>query len=285
MIRSVLENTKWITRIAWMAAALLPNSLDADFASLGGAANLVVEVQGWVLWAIVLIALWVLHPISLTVARMVAPLVVAEIAIGLGPLAWNPARIIAALLAAVTTVFIFTAEFGGEQVQAGVFGNERRYVLRIPAPLVLPTVLGWLFFAASAGLVPLVAVSTPWPIAVPVTIVALVIVWFVPQRLHQLSKRWLVRVPAGWVVHDSVLLADNILIHTYELVGMQVAPAESAALDITGLTRGSPLEISLREATTVRLTAFAARVLKTLDIVHAKALLVAPTRPRLPLGG
>ena len=279
MIQTLLGHTKWITRATWTVVALLPKSFDTDFASLSAATNLTLEIQGWVLWAVVLIALWVPHPISLTASRMIAPLATFGIAAGLQSMEWEPTKIVAALCAAITTLFVFTAEFGGDQVQAGVFGDERRFVLRMPTPLALPTLVGWLLFAAAVGLAPLIVSSAPWQIAIPVVVIAAIVTWFVPQRLHQLSKRWLVRVPAGWVVHDAVLLADNILIRTHELAAMRLAPSDTEALDISGLTQGTPIEVSLRDATTIRLTPFAARVTRTLDVVHAKAILVAPTRP------
>lgn len=283
MVRSILGYSKWITRFGWMLAALLPNSLTADVDRFSDTSNFVFDVQGWATWVLVLVALWVPHPIALTASRMVAPLTVLLMAMRLGGTEWGPLPILATLAALVACLFVFTAEFGTEQVQAGAFGNERRFLLRIPAPLVLPTVTGWLFFATASIAGPLFVVSNEWPIAIPVTIVALVVLWFTPQRLHQLSKRWLVRVPAGWVVHDAVLLGDNMLVRTHELQSMAIAPRDTEALDLTGLTRGISLEIVLRDSATVRLTPFASRLTKTLDVVHTKALLIAPTRASAPL--
>jgi len=281
--RSILGYTKWITRIAWLIAALLPNSFSVDIDQLGSGANLALDVLSWTLWALVLVALWVPHPIALTAARMTSPLVVILVGARLGGTEWSPSAILSSLLAAVTCVFIFTADFGSEQAQAGAFGNERRFLLRLPAPLALPTVIGWLLFAVSVIGGPIAAASSNWQFAVPTSLFTIVVLWFVPQRLHQLSKRWLVRVPAGWVVHDAVLLADNILIRTHELQSMNIAPNTSEAFDLTGLTGGTPLEICLRDSMTVRLTPFAARVTKTLDVIHTKAILVAPTRTSAPL--
>ena len=283
MARSILGYTKWITRIAWLIAALLPNSFSVDVDQLGSGANLALDVLSWTLWALVLVALWVPHPIALTTARTTSPLVVILMCARLGGTEWSPSAIFSSLLAVMTCVFIFTAEFGSEQAQAGAFGNERRFLLRLPAPLALPTVIGWLLFAVSVIGGPIVTASSNWQFAVPTALFTIVVLWFVPQRLHQLSKRWLVRVPAGWVVHDAVLLADNILVRTHELQSMNIAPNTTEAFDLTGLTGGTPLEISLRDSTTVRLTPFAARVTKTLDVVHTKAILVAPTRTSAPL--
>lgn len=283
MARSILGYTKWITRIAWLIAALLPNSFSVDINQLGSGANLALDVLSWTLWALVLVALWVPHPIALTAARMTSPLVVILVGARLGGTEWSPSAILSSLLAAVTCVFIFTADFGSEQAQAGAFGNERRFLLRLPAPLALPTVIGWLLFAVSVIGGPIVTASSNWQFAVPTALFTIVVLWFVPQRLHQLSKRWLVRVPAGWVVHDAVLLADNILVRTHELQSMNIAPNTTEAFDLTGLTGGTPLEICMRDSTTVRLTPFAARVTKTLDVVHTKAILVAPTSTSAPL--
>jgi hypothetical protein len=52
----------------------------------------------------------------------------------------------------------------------------------------------------------------------------------------------------------------------------------SAAIDLTGMTRGVPIEVQLREMTDVRLTPLAAKLLKTVDALHVKAFLVAPAR-------
>ena len=100
---------------------------------------------------------------------------------------------------------------------------------------------------------------------------------FVPQ-LHRLTMRWLVRVPAGWVIHDGVLLAENLLMRTHNVGSMQLAPATTEAVDLSGITHGIPLEISLREMTDVRLTPLLSKFTKTVDALHVKQLLVAPSQ-------
>ena len=60
---------------------------------------------------------------------------------------------------------------------------------------------------------------------------------------------------------------------------MGLALEVSEALDLTGMTRGVPIEMQLREMTDVRLTPLAAKLLKTVDALHVKAFLVAPIRP------
>ena len=40
-----------------------------------------------------------------------------------------------------------------------------------------------------------------------------------PRRWHQLSRRWLVFVPAGLVVHDPVVLAETLMVPRRQIVG------------------------------------------------------------------
>ena len=96
-------------------------------------------------------------------------------------------------------------------------------------------------------------------------------------KLHRLSRRWLVKVPAGWVVHDDVLLSENLLLRAHQVVSMAPALASTEAFDLTGYTKGVPIEIALRDTIDVRLSEFGARLAKTTDVVHARALLIAPS--------
>ena len=59
---------------------------------------------------------------------------------------------------------------------------------------------------------------------------------------------------------------------------MQLAPATNEAVDLSGITHGIPLEISLREMTDVRLTPLLSKFTKTVDALHVKQLLVAPSQ-------
>jgi hypothetical protein len=81
------------------------------------------------------------------------------------------------------------------------------------------------------------------------------------------------------VIHDDVVLQENLLIKKHAINSLDRARADCEALDLTGLTRGVPLEVQLRDMIDVRLTPLAARLNKTDDALHARALLVAPSRP------
>jgi len=163
------------------------------------------------------------------------------------------------------------------QVQAGAYGDEVRYLLRIPAPVILPAILGW---ALCVGMLvaTLIAVARDNVIIAGISLVVYLIAFIqVGPKLHRLSRRWLVKVPAGWVVHDDVILAENLLLRSHQIVSMKPALASTEAFDLTGFTKGVPMEITLRDTIDVRLSELGARLAKTTDVVHARALLVAPT--------
>lgn len=264
----------WIVRALWIAAALVPTTFASD-----ERIATVITVQSWVVWSIVALATWVLHPVSLTIVRIFAPLLVIRLAIGIPSEDYSPRAIAAAVAAAAAVLVAFSAEYGHRHVQAAAYGAEMRHLLRIPTPLVAPTFLGWLVIAASVGSAPALLATGKWILGVPLAVVAALSVWRLVPRLHRLSRRWFVHVPAGWVIHDDVVLQENLLIKKHTITSLDRARAETEALDLTGLTRGVPLEVQLRDMIDVRLTPLAARLNKTDDALHARALLVAPSRP------
>lgn len=269
----------WIVRVLWIVAALLPNAFNAVGNSTSDRVADVVTVQTWVIWSIVALATWVLHPVSLTTIRIFAPLVVVRLAIGVPLGDFAPLGIIATVAAAGAMLFTFSAEYGHRHVQAAAYGAEVRHLLRVPTPLVAPTLLGWLFIAVTFSAAPLLLAAQNWLIGIPLAVLALLALWRLVPRLHRLARRWFVHVPAGWVVHDDVILQENLLLKKHTVTSLDRALAGSEALDLTGLTRGVPLEAQLRDMIDVRLTPLAARLNKTDDALHASALLIAPSRP------
>lgn len=266
MIEVVRRNVSWIVRVAWVAMALLPNALTND--------RLAVSIAGWSAWSLVAIATWLEHPISLTVVRAVSPVVVAHLALGLPDGNWEPARIAGVTCGVVALMVVAGGDYGSRQVQAGAYGDEVRHLLRVPAPIVTPAILGWSVCVALG----VVALSVENVVASIISgLVCVVAVVQVGPKLHRLSRRWLVKVPAGWVVHDDVILSENLLLRTHQVISMTPAPSTTQAFDLTGYTRGVPLEITLRESTDVRLSELGARLAKTTEVVHASAVLVAPT--------
>jgi hypothetical protein len=263
----------------WIVAALMPNTFDAVADSAGDRLATTVTVQTWFVWSVVALATWVLHPVSLTVIRVFAPIVAIRLAIGVPFDDFAPLGIVATAAALAATLVAFSGEYGHRHVQAAAYGAEVRHLLRIPTPLVAPTLVGWLILAVSFATSPALLASGNWWLGVPTAIIAALALWRLVPRLHRLARRWFVHVPAGWVIHDDVVLQENLLLKKHTITSLDRALAGTEALDLTGFTRGVPLEVQLRDMTDVRLTPLAARLNGTDDALHARALLVAPSRP------
>jgi len=274
----------WSVRLLWITAALLPNTFNTAISLTSDRVVHTITVQSWVVWSIVALATWILHPFSLTIIRVFAPIVVIRLAVGVGFDDYAPLSIVAVVVAAAATLVAYSAEYGHRHVQAAAYGAEVRHLLRVPSPLVAPTLLGWLVIAGTVSTAPALLAAERWRLGVPVVLLAVLSLWRLVPRLHRLARRWFVHVPAGWVIHDDIILQENVLLKKHAITSLERALADSSALDLTGLTRGVPLEVQMREMIDVRLTPLAARLNKTDDALHARALLVAPSRPLDVLG-
>jgi len=279
VIRTLLAKLAWPVRVLWLVAALLPNDLTDNMSSHSHILRTTMSVEMWLLWALVALATWLHHPISLTTIRCIAPVVVVHMLVGLPDISFGVGNVISASCVLVAFVLIYTSEYGSIHVQAGAYGDEHRYLLRVPAPIVMPLILGWGVMAVVVSITPMMLASERYVLGGIGAVLSIGLLWQLPVRLHRLSRRWLVKVPAGWVVHDDVVLSENLLVKTHDVVSINLALEGSEALDLTGMTRGIPVEVQLREMTDVRLTPLAAKLLKTVDALHVQAFLVAPTRP------
>jgi hypothetical protein len=109
-----------------------------------------------------------------------------------------------------------------------------------------------------------------------VAVVAVAAVFVLGRALHGLSRRWVVFVPAGLVVHDPMTLADPVLFPKQQIASIEMAEAGTTALDLTQNSPGLAVEVALRETASLVLAKPGQRVGPTVD---ADRVLVTPTRP------
>jgi len=261
-----------LARLLLLVPPLVPGTLSTLGGAEGAAWGLVA--CAWLAWSVATVGAWLPHPVGLTASRCAMPALVALCAASADGSTGSVTGVTASVLAAMLSA---SAHFGQHYVQAGAYGDERRWLLRLPAPLVLPALIGWTvmvgplvgaFAAAGAG----DAVAT-----VLLGAASLAALSFVPRRLHRLSRRWLVRVPAGWVLHDDVALEENLLLRA--VASLAPATADTAALDLTCLAPGTPLELALAAPVQVRPTALVQRVARCGALETTRSILVAPSAP------
>lgn len=267
----------WTMRASIAALALVPNGLGDAFADAPAAGRALVAACAWAAWGAALVAAWWSSPASLTTLRLLGPAAVAALAASLGAAA-SPAAVAGVALAAAATLVAYSAEAGAAHVRGSGYGDERRHLLRPPAMLLGPMAIA----AAALWGVPLAgaALLARGDVAVgaPLSALAVVLAVVLAPRFHRMSRRWLVRVPAGLVIHDDLVLAGNVLVAARDVAALRPAPADTRAADLTCATWGVPVELSSRELIDLRLTPFAARHVGAAAI-HASAVLLAPSRP------
>ena len=267
----------WALRVAWAvlpfaAGPALGDALDPR----SRAVQLAASVALWAVWGVVLVATLVPHPVSLTAVRCATP----AAAVAVLAAAVDGDRAGAALALATTALAMalaFLPETGTVFVNGPAYPNERRFLLRAPAPLLLG-VLGVVWALALAGPVVgvLLVAARQWvagaaalAAGVPLSVVLL-------RAVHGLSRRWLVFVPAGVVLHDPIALADPVLFRRQLVVALGPADADSPALDLTQAAPGLALELALTEEVPILRTRPGRRLGEP---VSPSRLLFTPTRP------
>jgi hypothetical protein len=268
----------WVARAVW---ALLPfvagpafaTALDGREATVRTAASILL----WGVWAATLCASLVFHPLSLTLVRLVAP--AAVVASGWATLQDGASGegLLALAASALAVALFFLPETGVAFVNGPAYPNERRYPLRVPGPLLLgPLYLSWALTVGGPIAAVLLLAAEQWIAGAVAVVLAGAAGWFLGRALHGLSRRWVVFVPAGLVLHDPMSLYDPVLFPKLQVAGVDVAPADTGALDLTQGSPGIALELALREPANLVLTKPGERVGPTVD---ADRVLFTPTRP------
>jgi hypothetical protein len=284
----------WLLRLAMAGLPFTVGPALAD--ALAGASRsvqLVASAGLWAGWAIGLVAALVPQPVSLTAIRLLAPAApVAAIAAVLTGEPSAAASVSAVVSAAVVALVAFAPAIGELYVNGAAYGDERRFPLRPPGPLLFgPLELTWALVVVAPAIGALLLADRRWVGGAIVLAVAVPAAVIGARSLHGLARRWVVFVPAGLVLHDPMALADPVLFQRRMVRSLAPAVSDSAALDLTQRALGLALELGLAEAAPLAVVVAGRRETNT---VEAPALLFAPTRPgevlteaerrRLPVG-
>lgn len=288
----------WPMRAAWLVQAVLVGPAVAD--ALGDASAPVqytATVGLWTAWAAVLVAALVPSTASLTVVRVAGPaaLAVAVAAAVQGPVGADD--IMALLGGVVAAVAALAPTTTDAFVDGSSYGNERRLALATPTVLRLVAApLAWLLTVGLPPSAALALAARQWVPGVALVVLAIGALRLTVPALHRLSRRWLVFVPAGVVVHDPVALAEPVLLRRNLVLRIGPAAAGDAgdALDLTAGAAGLVIEIALHEPAELALPPPGPRHQGRPEVVRATRLLVTPLRPgallavardrRLPVG-
>lgn len=258
----------WALRVAWALLPVVAGSAIAD--RLDGwdtGARTAASLLLWGGWAAVAIATCVALPALLVVVR-----IGVAAGVGVTAAARTPGVVVAIIAAAIAA----RPEASEWFVNGPAYANERRYPLRAPGALVA----GPLWIAAAlivvgpAEGVVLIA-GKHFVLGVPILLIGAALAYFSARSLLVLTRRWVVFVPAGLVLHDPLALSDTVLFERAVIESLRAAPADTDSLDLTQAALGLALELVLTEKVPMALNTGR----KQIEAGASARLLFTPTRP------
>jgi hypothetical protein len=268
----------WCARLAWAVLPITTGSALAD--ALNGwstAPATVTAVLLWGAWVAGLVALLAPRPWGLTLLRVAAPVAVLA-TIAAAPSTSTANAIVATASALLAAVLTLAPPFAQATGNALAYGDEVRFPLSIPTPLLLlPVPLAVVLVGAGVATGPLLLADGHVVFGILAVVVGLPLAAFLVRSLHALSRRWFVMVPAGVVIVDPLILLDPVLMQRDELDGIgptRPDPALERALDLRLGSRAGSVTIALTEP-----ASFSRRRGRTDGaIVDTDIVLIAPIR-------
>jgi hypothetical protein len=291
----------WPLRVLWVVLALLASTTLA--AALDGREPAVVATAAVLVgtaWTATLVALLVPRALSLTVVRLVVPTATAITwwSVLVAPDGIDALGVAAGLVAGLTLLVALSPTVSDQLVDGSSYGPERRIPLRTPVPIVALAVVTWALTATGALLGPLLLADGRLGPGIVALVVGGIIAVLGARSMHQLSRRWLVLVPTGMVLHDPLTMPEPQLFLRQTMARLGPAAAVIAGdgpgpgptvEDLTAGASGLVLELELEEP--VELLVYEARrttTLRTVDAVRftatrPAALLAEARGRRLPV--
>lgn len=265
----------WALRAVWLVQPVTLGPALADgFHDLDG--HTFLSVSAWVLWGLGLLATLVPRPVTLTTIRIGGP-AAAALSVWTATTVDDTALVAVALGGAfVLGVLSHWPAVADTYVDGASYGDEKRFLLRAPGPVVLALgPLAWALTVAGVVVGPLLLASGDSAVGSAACVAGLPIAAASARALHHLHRRWIVLVPAGFVLHDHLALADPTLLPRDALASVGPASADTDAHDLTQAARGMALEVRCREPHDLR----PASRDGSAEVVVTEAILCAPARP------
>lgn len=276
-------------RLAWLVLpAAVGFGLSTTFDHLSEGRSMGIELWWWLAWFAGMVATLVPHPLSLTVIRVLAAASVLACVTGGLVGEWELVLWVSLAWSVLVTVLAFSPAVGDLMVNGSAYGSERRMALRPPGyALVFAVPLTGLAMVAALLAPPLLLASSwPWAAAVAL-VVAVPVLWAGGRLLYQLARRWIVFVPAGFVIHDPVSLVEPVLMRRSSIstLGPALDQPDRQVTDLSGAALGLALEVAMTEPTgmSVRGGAREAAVAEPTNVIFTPSLpgaLLAEARVR-----
>jgi hypothetical protein len=241
----------WCTRVTW---ALLPVTSGAALAdAISGwstAPARLAAVLLWAVWAAGLFALFAPRPWGLTLLRVVAPCGLVCVVLSATSTSAGSATFAIAWTVAAAALAL-SAPVAAATANALAYGDEQRFVLRVPTPLLLgPIPIAVVLAGAGTVSGPLLIADGRYVVGALATLVGIPVAALVVRALHPLACRWFVLVPAGIAIADPLTLTEPVLVrreHIARLRRTAEAALPAGALDLRLGTLGGGISMELTD--------------------------------------
>ena len=264
----------WASRVSVVATGLVVPLLTSSLQQMSSLTGISSTVGIWVLWAVALLSTLVPSSSTLTAIRLSLPtlsVIVGAVAVFSG---MSSGVAVALAISILASLLAMSGEVGNSFVQLAAYGDERRYLLRCPPALLIVQVLSWLVWLSCCFVAVNLLASEIWVAGAITAAIPVALAVVLPQRFHRFSRRWLVVVPAGIVIHDHVVLAETAMFMNNAIVQISTETTQSEAADLSGKCPGLGLVIVLKDFDTIVLAATPGG-----SAIHVKSVRVCPTRP------
>ena len=265
-------------RVSWGLLAISGLLLGRAVDGRSSAVVVVVQALWWLAWGVGLVAVLVWHPAGLVWLRCSAPVALGATvwsvsATPMQPFLWRSAAIGVALVALVVVLW---SETGHLCVNGAAYPNERRFLLRPAAALAVgPLAVFGLLAGASVIVGPLLLAARQWIAGIVTLGAGGALVWVLGKALYAQARRFVVFVPAGFVLHDEFVVRDPVLFGRRFVEQLRVAPSNSDSLDLTNGAGGLVLEALFTEK--IEIVRVTSR--RTSEVGSTARFLFAPTLP------
>ncbi len=268
----------WLVRINWLILPLsLGDMFDESLTNSTGNTQVLFAAYAWLIWFFVLTCTLIRRAWSLTAVRIAAPLtlVATTLTATASTLNW-----VAFTHSCVIIILVFLPELGNSLVDGLSYGNERRLLLRCPSALYLgPLPLAWVMTVSGTWLGPIFLLNSQWLYG------SLSIFFGIPiaaagiRSMHQLSKRCIIFVPNGFVLHDLLSTREPFLIRRADLSSLGAIETgdsldSDGLLDISQNALGAVLQASIDGEVEV-----VPQSRRIAEVKAVKQVLFCPTRP------
>lgn len=244
----------WCARIVWALLLVTIGGALADaLASWSEPARAVAMALAGLAWAGGLLALFAPRPWGLTLLRVVAPCAVVIALVSVTSTSGGYA-VLAVTTSVVAAFFALSAAVTNATGNALAYGDEHRFLLRIPTPLLFgPVPVAIAAIASGVAVGPITIAADRVPAGIGLCIIGFPIAFLVARSLHQLSQRWLIFVPAGIAVVDPLTIIDAVLVRRTQIASLgrtHRTELPAGALDLRLGTLAGDIAIALSDEVT-----------------------------------